>query len=152
MQGLLGFDYDELSTEDQISFDMFRWNHEIHPIKRYFYRKHFVLSHMGGPQNLKTPLFTRAHTINSLEDAEAYGDDRRTLIIEREAAQAIDETQLVASEPVTVVLSQAGYGRAAKGHEIDPETLSYRSGDAFLASAQGRSNQQAMFIDSTGRV
>ena len=87
-----------------------------------------------------------------LEDAEAYGDDRRTLIIEREAAQAIDETQLVASEPVTVVLSQAGYGRAAKGHEIDPETLSYRSGDAFLASAQGRSNQQAMFIDSTGRV
>jgi topoisomerase-4 subunit A len=87
-----------------------------------------------------------------LEDAEAYGDERRTDIVEREAAQALDETQLVASEPVTVVLSQAGYARAAKGHEIDPATLNYRSGDHFLASAQGRSNQLAMFIDSTGRV
>jgi topoisomerase-4 subunit A len=87
-----------------------------------------------------------------LEDAEAYGDERRTEIIEREAAQALDETQLVASEPVTVVLSQAGYARAAKGHEIDPATLNYRSGDNFLASAQGRSNQLAMFVDSTGRV
>jgi len=87
-----------------------------------------------------------------LEDAEAYGDDRRTQIVEREAAQALDETQLVASEPVTVVLSQAGYARAAKGYEIDPTSLSYRSGDAYLAAAQGRSNQLAMFIDSTGRV
>ena len=87
-----------------------------------------------------------------LEDAEAYGDDRRTEIVEREAAQALDETQLVASEPVTVVLSQAGYARAAKGHDIDPTTLNYRSGDTFLASAQGRSNQLAMFVDSTGRV
>jgi len=87
-----------------------------------------------------------------LEDAEAYGDDRRTEIVEREAAQALDETELVASEPVTVVLSKAGYARAAKGHEIDPTALSYRSGDSFLAAAQGRSNQLAMFIDSTGRV
>ena len=87
-----------------------------------------------------------------LADTEAYGDERRTLIVERAAAQALDETQLVASEPVTVVLSQAGYARAAKGHEIDPGTLNYRSGDAFLAAAQGRSNQLAMFIDSTGRV
>ena len=87
-----------------------------------------------------------------LEDAEAYGDDRRTLIIEREAAQALDETQLVASEPVTVILSQRGYARAAKGHEVDPASLSYRSGDDFLAAAQGRSNQLAMFIDSSGRV
>ena len=87
-----------------------------------------------------------------LEDAEAYGDDRRTEIVERDAAQALDETQLVASEPVTVVLSKAGYARAAKGHEIDPMSLNYRSGDAYLASAQGRSNQLAMFIDSTGRV
>jgi topoisomerase-4 subunit A len=87
-----------------------------------------------------------------LEDTEAYGDERRTDIVEREAAQALDETQLVASEPVTVVLSQAGYARAAKGHEIDPATLNYRSGDHFLASAQGRSNQLAMFVDSTGRV
>ena len=87
-----------------------------------------------------------------LEDAEAYGDERRTKIVEREAAQAMDETQLVASEPVTVVLSQRGWARAAKGHEIDPYSLSYKSGDEFLASACGRSNQLAMFIDSTGRV
>ena len=87
-----------------------------------------------------------------LEDAEAYGDERRTEIVERDAAQAFDETELVASEPVTVVLSQAGYARAAKGHEIDAAALNYRSGDSYLASAQGRSNQLAMFIDSTGRV
>jgi len=87
-----------------------------------------------------------------LEDAETYGDERRTAIVEREAAQALDETQLVASEPVTVILSRRGYARAAKGHDVDPTTLSYRSGDDFLAAAPGRSNQLAMFIDSTGRV
>lgn len=87
-----------------------------------------------------------------LQDAEAYGDERRTRIVEREAAQAMDETELVASEPVTVVLSQRGFARAAKGHDVEAETLSYKSGDGFLAAAKGRSNQLAMFIDSTGRV
>ena len=87
-----------------------------------------------------------------LADAEACGDDRRTLIVERDAAQALDETQLVASEPVTVVLSQRGWARAARGHDIDAHALNYKSGDGFLAAARGRSNQQAMFIDSTGRV
>ena len=87
-----------------------------------------------------------------LEDAEAYGDKRRTAIVERDAAQALDETQLVSSEPVTVVLSQRGFARAAKGHDIDSLALSYKSGDGYLAAAQGRSNQLAMFIDSTGRV
>lgn len=87
-----------------------------------------------------------------LEDAEAYGDDRRTEIVEREVAQALDETQLVSSEPVTVVLSQRGFARAAKGHEVDALALSYKSGDGYLAAVQGRSNQLAMFIDSTGRV
>ncbi len=87
-----------------------------------------------------------------LEDAESYGDERRTEIVEREAAQALDETQLVSSEPVTVILSQRGFARAARGHEVDATTLSYKSGDGFLAAAQGRSNQLAMFIDSTGRV
>jgi len=87
-----------------------------------------------------------------LEDTEAYGDDRRTAIVEREAAQAMDETELVSSEPVTVILSRRGFARAAKGHEVDPLTLSYKSGDGFLAAAQGRSNQLAMFVDSTGRV
>ncbi len=87
-----------------------------------------------------------------LEDAEAYGDGRRTKLVERQAAQALDETQLISSEPVTVVLSHRGWARAAKGHDIDPLVLSYKSGDGFLASACGRSNQLAMFIDSTGRV
>jgi len=87
-----------------------------------------------------------------LEDADAYGDDRRTEIVEREAAQALDETQLVSSEPVTVILSQRGFARAAKGHEVDVLGLSYKSGDRYLAAATGRSNQLAMFIDSTGRV
>ncbi len=87
-----------------------------------------------------------------LEDTEAYGDDRRTLIVEREAAQAIDETQLISSEPVTVILSQRGFARAAKGHDVDALALSYKSGDGYLAVSRGRSNQLAMFIDSTGRV
>ncbi len=85
-------------------------------------------------------------------DAEKYGDARRTKIIEREAAQAIDETALIPNEPVTVVLSTGGWVRAAKGHEIDPRSLSYKSGDGFQAAARGRSLQQAVFIDSTGRT
>jgi topoisomerase-4 subunit A len=84
-------------------------------------------------------------------DAREYGDERRSAIVEREQAQAIEETELVANEPVTVVLSTGGFVRGAKGHEIDPRTLSYKTGDAFLAAARGRSTQQAVFIDSTGR-
>jgi topoisomerase-4 subunit A len=84
--------------------------------------------------------------------AEKHGDARRTGVVEREAAQALAETELVASEPVTVVLSSAGWVRAAKGHEIDPRSLSYRSGDGFLAAARGRSTQLAVFVDSTGRA
>jgi len=85
-------------------------------------------------------------------DAEKYGDERRTKIIEREAAQAIDETSLIPNEPVTVVLSTGGWVRSAKGHDIDPGVLSYKSGDAFQALARGRSLQPAVFIDSTGRT
>jgi topoisomerase IV subunit A len=84
--------------------------------------------------------------------SEKHGDARRTAIVEREAAQAIAESELVADEPVTVVLSERGWARAAKGHEIDVVGLSYRSGDQFLASALGRSTQLAVFIDSTGRA
>jgi topoisomerase-4 subunit A len=85
-------------------------------------------------------------------DAEKYGDERRTKIIEREAAQAIDETSLIPNEPVTVVLSTGGWVRSAKGHEVEPAGLSYKSGDAFQALARGRSLQSAVFIDSTGRT
>jgi topoisomerase-4 subunit A len=85
-------------------------------------------------------------------DAKEFGDDRRSRIVERAAAQAINETELVASEPVTVVLSERGWVRAAKGHDIDPATLSYKTGDAFQSAARGKSTQQAVFLDSTGRA
>jgi topoisomerase IV subunit A len=85
-------------------------------------------------------------------DADKHGDERRTRLVERAAAQALDESALMPAEPVTIVLSQRGWVRAAKGHDIDPLALSYRSGDGFLAAARGRSNQAAMFLDSTGRV
>ena len=85
-------------------------------------------------------------------DAEKYGDERRTKIIEREAAQAIDEASLIPNEPVTVVLSTGGWVRSAKGHDIEPNALSYKGGDAFQALARGRSLQPAVFIDSTGRT
>lgn len=87
-----------------------------------------------------------------LELAEAHGDDRRTGIVERPQAKAIADADLISSDPITVVLSQRGWVRAAKGHEIDAEALSYRSGDEFLAAAPGRSNETAVFLDSTGRA
>ena len=85
-------------------------------------------------------------------DADEYGDDRRTKLVEREAAQAISETELLTSEPTTVVLSRLGWVRAGKGHEIDARSLSYKTGDEFQAAARGRNLQQAVFIDSTGRA
>src|SRR6185295_10083470 len=87
-----------------------------------------------------------------IADAKKYGDDRRSRLVARAAAQAISETELVVSEPVTVVLSRSGWVRAAKGHELDPRTLSYKTGDEFRASAKGRSTQLAVFLDSTGRA
>jgi topoisomerase-4 subunit A len=87
-----------------------------------------------------------------IADAEKYGDARRTRLVERAAAQAIDETELVASEPVTVVLSKSGWVRQAKGHEIDPRSLSYKTGDEYRACVRGRSTQLAVFVDSTGRA
>ena len=86
-----------------------------------------------------------------LADAKKFGDARRSPLIAREAAQALAETDLVASEPVTVVLSEKGWVRAAKGHDVDAASLSYREGDALLAAVKGRSNQQVAFLDSTGR-
>ncbi|KAB8312481.1 DNA topoisomerase IV subunit A [Erwinia endophytica] len=84
-------------------------------------------------------------------DSEAYGDDRRSPLREREEAKAISESELVPSEPVTIVLSQMGWVRSARGHDIDPAGLSYKAGDSFRAAARGKSNQPVAFIDSTGR-
>jgi len=85
-------------------------------------------------------------------DAAKYGDDRRTKIVEREAAQAIDESELVANEPATIILSKGGFVRSAKGHEIDARTLTYKAGDEYQHAARGRSVQQVVFLDSTGRA
>jgi topoisomerase-4 subunit A len=87
-----------------------------------------------------------------LDDAETYGDPRRSPIVEREAAQAMDESALIASDPITVVLSSMGWVRAAKGHDVDAEKLSYKAGDSARSAAQGKSNQLAVFLDSTGRA
>lgn len=84
-------------------------------------------------------------------DADKYGDERRSPLVERSAAQALDESALVASEPVTVVLSQKGWIRAAKGHDVDADGLNYREGDALLAAVRARTTQQVAVIDSTGR-
>lgn len=84
-------------------------------------------------------------------DAEQHGDDRRSPLVEREAAQALSETDLVPAEPITVVLSQLGWIRAAKGHNVDAEGLNYKAGDSFLAAAPGKTNQTLVLLDSTGR-
>ncbi|WP_100752099.1 DNA topoisomerase IV subunit A [Vibrio salilacus] len=84
-------------------------------------------------------------------DAEKYGDDRRSPIVERAEAKALTERDLVPSEPITVVLSEKGWIRHAKGHDVDAEGLNYKSGDNFLAAARGKSSQQAVFIGSDGR-
>ncbi|ADU70662.1 DNA topoisomerase IV subunit A [Pantoea sp. At-9b] len=84
-------------------------------------------------------------------DSQTYGDDRRSPLREREEAKALSETDLVSAEPVTIVLSQMGWVRSAKGHDIDPAGLSYKAGDNYLAAARGKSNQPVAFIDSTGR-
>ena len=86
------------------------------------------------------------------QDAERYGDARRSPLVARRPAQAMAETVLVPSEPVTVVLSQKGWVRAAKGHDIDPTTLSYKAGDGFMAAVRGKSTQLAVFLDTTGRT
>ncbi|MFB0989924.1 MAG: DNA gyrase subunit A, partial [Porticoccaceae bacterium] len=83
--------------------------------------------------------------------SDEYGDARRSPLKERGEAQAFNEKDLLVAEPITVVLSDKGWVRAAKGHEIDPTTLSYKSGDKFLSSAFGRSNQNVFLQDSTGR-
>lgn len=87
-----------------------------------------------------------------LADAEKYGDDRRSKIVSRTEAKAYSEMDLMTVDPVTIVLSDKGWIRAAKGHDVDPESLSYKSGDKYALSTQGRSNQQVVLLDSTGRA
>jgi topoisomerase-4 subunit A len=102
---------------------------------------------LGSKQRMKTLIRNEL-----LEDAEKYGDERRSQLHERVAAQALREEDLVPSETCTVVLSRSGWVRLAKGHDIEATTLSYKAGDEFLHAARGRSNQQAVFLDSSGRA
>jgi len=102
---------------------------------------------LGSKARLKTMIKKEL-----IADAETYGDDRRSVLVERDAAQALKQEDLVPSEPVTIVLSKSGWVRAAKGHEIDPASLNYRAGDEFQNSCRGRSNEQVVFLDSTGRT
>lgn len=101
---------------------------------------------LGSDRRIKTMIKNEI-----LEDAERYGDDRRSPIVSREAARALDETELVPVETLTVVLSAGGWVRAAKGHDIDVMALSYKSGDTFQSMAQGKSDQSVVFLDSHGR-
>ncbi|HWO99432.1 MAG TPA: DNA topoisomerase IV subunit A [Methylococcus sp.] len=85
------------------------------------------------------------------QDAERFGDARRSPVVVRPAAQPLDTTALMTSEPVTVILSEKGWVRAAKGHEVDPKALHYRAGDQFLCAALGRSTRPVYVLDTTGR-
>ena len=102
---------------------------------------------LGSAQKLKKLLRQELEEI-----VEQYGDARRSPIVQREEAKAFSEEELVSSEPVTVVLSEAGWIRAAKGHDIDPSSLSYKAGDGFKFATKGRSNQPVIILDSTGRA
>ncbi len=87
-----------------------------------------------------------------IADATAYGDARCSPIVSRQLAQALDERALIPNEAMTIVISEKGWVRAAKGHDIDPTSLTFRSGDEYLASAKGRSNSLVYFLDSSGRI
>ncbi len=102
---------------------------------------------LGSKQRLKTLLRKELQAV-----IDEYADPRRSPLVERAAAQAISEAALISSDPVTIILSEKGWVRAAKGHEVDAAELNYKSGDAYLHSARGKTNQMAVFIDSTGRT
>ncbi|MEM7019955.1 MAG: DNA gyrase subunit A, partial [Pseudomonadota bacterium] len=101
---------------------------------------------LDSPRKLKKLVQTELK-----EAAEAHGDDRRSPLVQREQAQALDEKSLIPTEPITVIVSTKGWARMAKGHDIDPTMLNYRSGDGFFCAARGRSDQSAVFFDNQGR-
>ena len=103
-------------------------------------------------EQLANPESLKALIINELkEDAKKFGDDRRSPIVKRAEAHAINEQDMLPADPVTVVLSEAGWIRSAKGHEVDAENLNFRAGDQYLSHAQGKSNQRVYVLDDAGR-
>jgi len=108
--------------------------------------KHDLEKLLGSDRRIKTLI---KHEIE--EDAGLYGDSRRSPIVSRPASRALDESDLLPSEALTVVLSNKGWVRAAKGHEVDARNLNFKSGDSFGDMARGKSNQSVVFIDDGGR-
>lgn len=106
-----------------------------------------LIATLGSPTKLK-----RLIRDELIADAAKFGDDRRSPLVERDSAQALSETELAPSEPMTVILSEKGWIRAAKGHDVNAETMSYREGDKLLAVTNARSNQQVAFLGSDGRA
>lgn len=105
-----------------------------------------IREQLANPESLKTLI------INELkDDAKKYGDDRRSPIVHRAEATAMSEQDFMPADPVTVVLSEAGWIRSAKGHEVDAENLNFRAGDQYLSHAQGKSNQRVYVLDESGR-
>ena len=102
---------------------------------------------LGSDARLKTLIKRELKAV-----AETHGDDRRAPITEREEAKAFSELELTTSDPLTIVVSEKGWIRAAKGHDIDPASLSYKSGDGFRFAARGKSNLPTVVLDSTGRA
>lgn len=105
-----------------------------------------IREQLANPESLKSLIIEELK-----DDAKKFGDDRRSPIVQREESQAISEQDLMPAEAVTVILSEAGWVRAAKGHDIDIEKLSFRAGDRYLSSAQGKSNQKVYILDEKGR-
>ncbi|MDI4639333.1 MULTISPECIES: DNA topoisomerase IV subunit A [Halomonadaceae] len=108
-------------------------------------------------KQLKTLLGSEEALTNLIEDelreaAKEHGDDRRAPLVERGEAKALSEVELLGADPITVVLSEKGWIRSAKGHEIDPAGLSYKSGDRFHLAARGKTNQPLVLLDDTGRA
>ncbi|WP_173911763.1 DNA topoisomerase IV subunit A [Acinetobacter sp. Marseille-Q1618] len=105
-----------------------------------------IREQLENPESLKNLIISELK-----DDAKKFGDDRRSPIVQRAEAHAIKEQDLMPADPVTVVLSEAGWIRSAKGHEVDAENLNFRAGDQYLSHAQGKSNQKVYILDETGR-
>ena len=105
-----------------------------------------IREQLANPESLKNLIITELK-----DDAKKFGDDRRSPIVQRAEATAITEQDMLPADPVTVVLSEAGWIRCAKGHDVDAENLNFRAGDQYLSHAQGKSNQRAYVLDDTGR-
>lgn len=109
-------------------------------------RAAIIREQLDNPESLKSLIIGELK-----DDAKKFGDDRRSPMVQREDAQAINEQDMLPADPVTVVLSEAGWIRAAKGHEVDAASLNFRAGDQYLSHAQGKSNQRVYVLDDAGR-